>query len=289
MSRAVLLGLIGSGIGASLTPAMHEREGSEQGLRTQYKLIDLRVLNLGAEALPELLLAAERMGFNGLNITHPCKQAVLPLLTTLSDDARFLGAVNTVVLRDGKREGHNTDWWGFAENFRRRMPDAPRKTCRAIGRWWCGCCGGLCGDDARHGASHHCRCRRRRAQSVAGSLCERFGAGRVTAATDPAPAIAEADGLINTSPVGMDKYPGTPVPVSLLRPALWVADIIYFPMETALLHAARGLGCRVLDGGGMAVFQAVGAFGLFTGVQPDPERMLRHFTSLTQVQELPGG
>jgi shikimate dehydrogenase len=283
MSRAVLLGLIGSGIGASLTPAMHEREGSEQGLRTQYKLIDLRVLNLEADALPELLLAAERMGFNGLNITHPCKQAVLPLLTTLSDDARFLGAVNTVVLRDGKREGHNTDWWGFAENFRRRMPDAKRERVVQLGAGGAGAAVAYAAMTLGTGHLTIVDVDASRAEAVAASLCERFGAGRATAASDPAQAIAEADGLINTSPIGMDKYPGTPVPVSLLRPALWVADIIYFPMETALLHAARGLGCRVLDGGGMAVFQAVGAFGLFTGVQADPERMLRHFTSLTQA------
>jgi shikimate dehydrogenase len=118
-----LVGLIGAGIQASRTPAMHEREGAEQGLRYLYKLFDLEKLDLGADALPELLTAAERMGYAGLNITYPCKQAVIPLLTALSDDARALGAVNTVVLRDGQRIGHNTDWWGFAESFRRGLPD----------------------------------------------------------------------------------------------------------------------------------------------------------------------
>src|SRR5471032_3371495 len=97
-SPSLLLGLIGSGIQASRTPAMHEREGAEQGLRVIYKLIDLDKLGLQADALPELLLAAERMGFAGLNITHPCKQRILPLLDELSPDARALGAVNTVVL-----------------------------------------------------------------------------------------------------------------------------------------------------------------------------------------------
>ena len=207
---------------------------------------------------------------------------MLPLLTTLSDDARFLGAVNTVVLRDGKREGHNTDWWGFAENFRRRMPDAPRDRVVQLGAGGAGAAVAYAAMTLGTGHLTIVDVDASRAQAVAASLCERFGAGRATAASDAAAAIAEADGLINTSPVGMDKYPGTPVPVSLLRPALWVADIIYFPMETALLRAARGLGCRVLDGGGMAVFQAVGAFGLFTGCrsrsradaaplhQPDP-------------------
>ena len=99
---AFLVGLIGSGIQASRTPPMHEREGDAQGLRYMYKKIDLTQLGLGAEALPELLTAAERMGFAGLNITHPCKQTVIPLLHELSEDARALGAVNTVVLRDGR-------------------------------------------------------------------------------------------------------------------------------------------------------------------------------------------
>src|SRR5918995_3657620 len=119
LGSACLVGLIGAGIQASRTPAMHEREGAEQGLRYIYKLIDLQALNLGVEALPDLLLAAERMGFAGLNITHPCKQAVIPLLHDLSEDARVLNAVNTVVLRDGRRIGHNPDWWGLAESFRR--------------------------------------------------------------------------------------------------------------------------------------------------------------------------
>ena len=118
-----LVGLIGAGIQASRTPPMHEREGAAQGLRYLYRLIDLEALNLGAEALPDLLLAAERTGFAGLNITHPFKQSVLPLLTSCPRTPQALGAVNTVVLRDGRRIGHNTDWWGFAESFRRSLAD----------------------------------------------------------------------------------------------------------------------------------------------------------------------
>ena len=90
---ACLVGLIGAGIQASRTAALHEAKAAAQGLRYLYKLIDLEVLGLGADALPELLTAAERMGFNGLNITHPCKQAVLPLLHDVSPDARALGAL----------------------------------------------------------------------------------------------------------------------------------------------------------------------------------------------------
>jgi shikimate dehydrogenase len=123
MASSLLLGLIGAGIQASRAPALHEGEAAEQGLRCIYKLIDLEQLKLGTDALPDLLVAAERMGFAGVNITHPCKQAVIPLLTDLSPDARAIGAVNTVLLRDGKRIGNNTDWYGFAEGFRQGLPD----------------------------------------------------------------------------------------------------------------------------------------------------------------------
>jgi shikimate dehydrogenase len=92
--------------------------------------------------------------------------------------------------------------------------------------------------------------------------------------------MAAADGMVNTTPLGMAKYPGMAVPADLLRPDLWVADIVYFPLETELLRKARARGCRTMPGGGMAVFQAVGAFRLFTGLEPDAERMLRHFESM---------
>ena len=240
--RSILLGLIGAGIAGSLTPAMHEREADEQGLRGQYKRIDLKRLGLGPADLPGLLEAAERMGFNGLNVTHPCKQAVLPLLHELSDDASFLGAANTVVLRDGRRVGHNTDWWGFAENFRRRMPGAKLDRVVQLGAGGAGMAVAYAA--LTLGAGHLTIVDPDQAKSAAAAalLCDRFGPGRVTAAADPSGSVAAADGLINTSPIGMDAYPGLPLAQELLHPGLWVAEIIYFPLETALLRAARALG-----------------------------------------------
>lgn len=93
--------------------------------------------------------------------------------------------------------------------------------------------------------------------------------------------MAAADGMINATPLGMAKYPGMPLDAALLQPHHFVSDIVYFPLETDLLAAARTAGCRVLSGGGMAVFQAVDAFRLFTGLTPDPDRMLAHFQRLT--------
>lgn len=276
----MLLGLIGAGIQASRTPALHEHEAAEQGLRCIYKLIDLEMLRLDADALSELLTAAERMGFAGLNITHPCKQAVIELLHDLSPDARALGAVNTVLLRDGKRIGHNTDWYGFAENFRRGLPDVSLRHVVQFGA-------GGAGSAVAHAALTLGAAQltiididAAKARVVADSLCRRFGDGRAITGTDAAAALANADGLINTTPIGMVNYPGLPVPQELLRPELWVAEIVYFPLETELLRIARARGCRTLDGGGMAVLQAVEAFRLFTGITPDATRMLRHFAAM---------
>ncbi|MEO3475392.1 shikimate dehydrogenase [Roseomonas sp. CAU 1739] len=278
---AVLAGLIGRGIQASRTPAMHEREGAQQGLRLIYRLIDLDVLGLGPEALEELLTAAERMGFAGLNITYPCKQTVIPLLHDLSDDARALGAVNTVVLRGGRRVGHNTDCSGFAEAFHRGLPDAPRARVVQLGAGGAGTAvaHALLSEGVGHLAIADTDMQR--ADAVAKALNERFGSGRAIACSDLPAAVAASDGLVNCTPVGMEKFPGTPLPVALLRPELWVAEIVYFPLETSLLRAARDLGCRTLDGGGMAVFQAVGAFRLFTGCDPDAGRMLGHFLEMS--------
>lgn len=278
---SVLAGLIGKGIGASRSPALHEREGAEQGLRLVYRLIDLDVLHLGPEALPEVLLAASRLGFAGLNITYPCKQAVIPHLDALSPDAAALGAVNTVVLSEGRRFGHNTDCSGFAEGFRRGLPGVARSEVVQLGA-------GGAGAAVAHALLTEGSEKlwisdtdKARAMALAADLCRRFGPGRAEAVQDLAEAIRSADGLVNCTPVGMAKLPGLPLPEALVRPHLWVADIVYFPLETELLRLARERGCRTLDGGGMAVFQAVGAFRLFTGREPDSERMLRHFAQMS--------
>ena len=276
--RPVLVGLIGAGIQASRTPALHEREGAAQGLTYIYKIIDLDALGLTAQALPELLSAARRFGFAGLNITHPCKQSVIPLVDELSADARVLGAVNTVVFGpDGRAVGHNTDWSGFAESFKRGLADAARNRVAQFGAGGAGAAVAHALLTLGVGELSILDTDRNRAECLAHSLCGRFGAARAIAREDTARAVHATDGIVNATPIGMAKYPGMPVARELLQPDLWVADIVYLPLQTELLRTARGLGCRTLSGGGMAVFQAVGAFRLFTGVEPDAERMIRHF------------
>ncbi|MCG7393462.1 shikimate dehydrogenase [Microvirga sp. ACRRW] len=277
---SVLVGLVGSGIQASRTPRLHEREGARQGLRYVYKLIDLEALDLDASALADILTAAQHLGFAGLNITHPCKQAVIPLLDELSPDAAALGAVNTVVLKEGKRVGHNTDWWGFAESFRRELPDVRKDRVVQFGAGGGGAAVAHALLASGVGEVTIIDTHEERAHQLAESLRERFASAQVSASAHCISPLESADGIVNTTPLGMAKYPGMALPPELLRPDLWVADIVYFPLETELLREARACGCRTMSGGGMAVFQAVGAFRLFTGLEPDAERMLAHFEEM---------
>ena len=278
-----MLGLIGAGIQASRAPALHEGEAAEHGLRCIYKLIDLERLGLGVDSLGELVTAAERMGFAGLNITHPCKQAVIPLLTELSSDAAAIGAVNTVLLRDGKRIGHNTDWWGFAESFRRGLPDVALHRVVQIGAGGAGAAVAFAAAKLGVGRLTIFDIDPGRARSLTEQMNARFGAGQAVVGADIEASMAQADGMINATPIGMVGHPGVPISPDLLRSTHWVAEVIYFPLETELLRAARAAGCRCLDGGGMAVFQAVEAFRLFTGLAGDPGRMQQHFAAMTPV------
>lgn len=275
------LGLIGSGIQASKAPALHEAEAAAQGIRCSYQLLDLDVLCVGVEHLADLLAQAEGRGFAGLNVTHPCKQAVIPLLHELSPHARAIGAVNTVHFRGGRRTGHNTDAWGFAQSFRHHMQGASLTTVVQAGAGGAGAATAYALLELGARELRLFDADSARAQDLAASLSAHFADRAVRACNDLATAVTGADGIVNATPMGMAKHRGTAVPVDLLRADLWVADIVYFPRDTELLRAARAAGCRTLDGGGMAVYQASRAFEIFTGRTADRERMRRHFERIS--------
>lgn len=279
-ARALLLGLIGQSIQGSRSPQLHEEEARQQGLRCLYQLHDLP-LDTSVAQLNHLLTAMQAVGYAGCNITHPFKQTVLGCLDSLSDDAAAIGAVNTVQFRDGKRIGHNTDWWGFAQSFQQQWPQARLTRVVQLGAGGAGAAVAHailtlgCQQLTLHDADPA------RASALAARLNQRFGENRVMVADDVAAALAVADGLIQATPIGMQGHPGLPLPVGWLHSALWVADVIYFPRETALLKAANALGCATMNGGGMVVYQAAGAFRLFSGLTPDAQRMAQHFARLT--------
>jgi shikimate dehydrogenase len=276
----VLTGLAGRGITASRSPFMHEHEADAQGLRLAYALFDFTDRGWSDGELPQLLDAVQRIGFAGINVTLPFKQAVIPLLDDLSDGARAIGAVNTVAFRDGRRIGFNTDCTGFAESFRGGLTDVPRRTVLQLG------CGGA-GSATAHALLSELAVERlvlfdhdsAKAGALAAQLSQAYGAGRVGVSADATQAAAGADGLVNATPMGMDKFPGLPLPASAIAPRHWVAEIVYFPLVTEFLAEARRKGCRTLDGSGMAVHQAAEAFEIFTGKPANRQRMQQSFTA----------
>ncbi|MGW3306722.1 shikimate dehydrogenase [Streptomyces sp. NPDC001073] len=288
--RSYLVGLIGSGIGPSLSPALHEREADRQGLRYVYRLIDIDVLGAGPEAVGELVRAARDLGFDGLNITHPCKQLVIEHLDGLAPQAEALGAVNTVVFEaDGRAIGHNTDVTGFAASFARGLPDAPMERVVQLGAGGAGAAVAHATLTLGAGRVTVVDALPERATALADSLNRHFGPDRATGATpDRLPELlAAADGVVHATPTGMAAHPGLPFPAGLLHPGLWIAEVVYRPLETQLLRTALALGCATLDGGGMAVFQAADAFRLFTGREPDTARMLADIAGLAVAVPAP--
>ncbi|MBN9178855.1 MAG: shikimate dehydrogenase [Microbacterium sp.] len=283
MSHAYLVGLIGSGIGTSSTPALHEREADALGIRYLYRTIDIDELGVAPEGAAELVAAARRLGYDALNVTHPCKQTVWEALDDLSADARLLGAVNTILFRDGRAIGHNTDHSGFAAGLRTGLDDPDLDDVVLLGSGGAG--------SAIAYALLRAGTRRlsvfdpvvTRAAAVRDALGAAFPDARITPiGTDQvADAVAASDGLVNATPVGMVGHPGTPIDPALLHERLWVADAIYRPLHTELLDAASALGCAVLDGGRMVASQAADTFRLITGVEPDRDRMRAHFLELS--------
>ncbi|SMC65371.1 shikimate dehydrogenase [Kibdelosporangium aridum] len=285
-NRRFLVGLVGAGIETSLTPALHEREADELGLRYLYRTLDLTTLGLPPENVGELLAAARLSGYDGLNITHPCKQLVLDHLDDLSPEADALHAVNTVVFSDGKTIGHNTDLSGFARNLALGLPEVSVDRVVLLGAGGAGAAAAHALLTMGTGTVHVFDTEWERGDALARSLRRRFGDDRAEMGRvdDDLPrALGKADGLVHATPTGMAAYPGLPLPASLIMPHLWVADVVYRPLNTELLVTARAKGCRVLDGGGMVVFQAADAFRLFTGREPDIARMVRHFGDLTRA------
>lgn len=269
-----LCGLVGEDIQASKSPWIHEREADALGIRLIYSLYDLAETGERGTGVSVLLEAAARLRFAGLNITHPYKQSIIPMLDALSTEAQRIGAVNTVTFVDGRTTGYNTDYLGFAEGLRRGLVGAAFDRVVQLGAGGAGAATANALLEHGTGVLSLHDVERNRADSLARTLASNFGERRVQVVENLAEAVSLADGLVNATPIGMAGHPGLPLPREILRPSLWVADIVYFPLETELLKEARSAGCRTLDGVTMVVFQAAEAFDLFTGLSADRERML---------------
>ncbi|MFT4085491.1 MAG: shikimate dehydrogenase [Nocardioides sp.] len=283
MTDSYLLGLIGSGVTHSLTPALHMRAARRLGLDYEYRTIDLTPLGLPPEAVGDLLNSARRLGYDALNITVPCKELVLEHLDELDETAERLGAVNTVLFRDGQAVGHNTDVTGFATAMRTQLAGESLETVLMIGAGGAG--------RAIADALLTLGCERlmvldiddARSRRVTRELSRRFPRSSVDILRpgDLATALPHISGMVNCTPIGMEGHPGTPIDADLIPTSRWVADIVYRPLQTALLGEAAARGCRTLSGGHMAVNQAIDTFRLVTGLEPDAQTMLEHLAELT--------
>ena len=281
-AAAFRVALIGDGVRESLTPALHVVEAAELGLDYRYDVIDLLELQHSGADIAHVLAEVDASGYDAVNVTHPVKQTVIPLLDDLSEQANIVGAVNLVLFRDGRRVGYNTDVSGFAGAFARGLPGVDHESVVQFGA------GGA-------GAATAYSLLMAGTRSLA-IVDQRLDAARVLVSRyrelvpdrdlialrpdDAGQALADADGFVNATPFGMYIHPGAPIDVGLLRADSWVADVVYRPVRTQLIIAAQARGLDTLDGGGMALGQAVDSLRLITGVEPDAERMRAHLSRL---------
>ena len=286
MSGRVLVGLIGANIMSSLAPALFGDACAAAGIDGYYHLLD--VDRLRERRLPQLLDSLKTAGFAGANITYPFKQDIIPLLDVIDPEAAEVGAINTVAIGpDGRTTGYNFDRAGwrnsFLESFGRRSAEGATVVLVGAGGAGHAVAAALMDLGVAELVIHDLDASR------AGSLCKnlimRHGAVRCRVARDLERDIAAADGVVNATQTGMRGFPGNPVPVAALKAAHWCADVIYTPIETEFLKAAKAKGARTLAGGGMTVHQAVEVFRQFTGVTPDVARLHRAFATALAVRD----
>jgi shikimate dehydrogenase len=261
--RRFLTGLIGAPIAHSASPAMHEQAGDGLGIRCHYHLIE--IAGAGPAELRALLDGIKRIGFAGVNVTFPYKEAVLPLLDDLSPAAREIGAVNTVVVRDDRLVGYNTDATGFERAVSHLVKGSGHGPVALIGAGGVG--KAIAHALARLGVAELSifDTDRAKAEQIAAQL---RGRQQIRIATSVEDALRGAAGVVNGTPIGMLPDRGTPVPDALLRRDMWVADAVYSPLWTPLLTAAKSNGAEIMTGRELAIHQAADAFELFTGMKP---------------------
>jgi shikimate dehydrogenase len=274
-TKTYLTGLIGAEIAGSLSPALHNAGFAALGLKGEYQPFDTVVAGKTVADLPGLLKAKKQDGFDGFNVTHPFKTAILPLLDEISDSARDLGAVNTVVIKGDKLIGHNTDWIGFAAQFQSLMnAGVARGPVLVLGAGGAGRAVLHALNAAGEGDIRLYDPIRQNAASLAD------GQSNITIADDPVEAARDAVGIINASTVGMHGKGGLPLDRQAIRPDHWIAEVIYFPLETPLVLQARMIGCQVATGDIMCFEQAIAAFELMTGLNADRATMAARFADL---------
>jgi shikimate dehydrogenase len=258
-----LAGVIGDPIAHSLSPRLHGHWLWRYGLRGHYVPLHITHGNL-ADALKIL----PKIGFVGANVTIPHKEYVLSLATHVTDRAALIGAANTLTfLPDGRIQADNTDGLGFLANIRQSLPGWTAASGPALVLGSGGAARAIVSALITDGAPVVHIANRTRARADA--LRDQFGA-RVDPQdwTRIPDLVADAALIVNTTALGMEGQPPLSIDLSRLRPPTVVTDIVYKPLETDLLRAAREAGCETVDGLGMLLHQAVPGFERWFGYTP---------------------
>lgn len=286
MKTSILVGLIGANIQKSLSPALFDDFCGAQGRAGHYHLMDVE--QLPGRGLADLLAAARTAGFAGVNVTYPFKEAVPALLDEVSAEARQIGAVNTVTIApDGATCGYNTDRIGFRRAFGEKFGRAAAagQTAVLVGAGGAGRAVAFALFDLGLETLLVSDKNEAQAAGLVTALSAAFGAGHCRVERDPVAALSTAAGLVNATPVGMTGIPGLPLSPAAIAARHWVADVIYSPLETELLRAARARGAGTMGGAGMCVHQAAEGFGLFSGVAPDVARLHAAFDKAATLRD----
>ncbi len=272
-ARTKVFAVIGSPVEHSLSPQMHNASFAELGLNCIY--VAHRV---EAHELRDAVAGFKALKYGGVNVTLPHKQAVLSYVSELSDEARAIGAVNTLEFRKGRVVGHNTDGVGALNALREAGVEVDKKRVLIIGA----------GGAARAIAiTLAMRCdvagitllgRTKEKLIALARDVERAGAGVTTAllGDDLRSVVEESDIVIHATPVGMHpRTEETLLRAEHLASKPVVMDIVYTPRETLLLREAKKAGCKTIDGVGMLVHQGAEAERIWLGVEPGVEAMRR--------------
>lgn len=275
-----LISLLGSPIRHSMSPATHNLSFEKLGVDSVYV-----VFNVRQDDLPSIIAAMKRMdGWDGSNVTMPCKQAIIPLLDGLSDSAELMGAVNVLKKEeDGRIIGHNTDGAGMMQNSRNHGEEIEGKTITVVGPGGAG--SAVLVQAALDGAKKVHVFAREGGPSYARSTVllprvqEKTGAEMILHAFENKEemkgAIAESDILINATPVGMGESAGqSSVPAEFIKEGMVVADTVYHPRMTQILKDAEAKGCKVIGGIGMMIEQAARGEEIWYGVNMPTQEIL---------------
>ena len=270
-----LTGLIGYPTAHSLSPHIHAYWFAKYNIEGEYKLLTTKPARLR-----QTMLHMRKKHAAGLNVTVPHKQAVMEYLDAIDDTAKTIGAVNTITNENGRFIGTNTDAYGFLANLKETLGDltpylkdvvflgaggATRASIVALKKAGAGTITLL-----------------NRTQETAQTLADAFNIVSLPweVRND---ALAEATLLVNTTSLGMEHHPALTIDLTLLPPTAAVHDIVYAPLETELLHAARLRGHPTVDGLGMLLCQAQKAFETWHGMLPEVTQELRtHIVQLAQ-------